>query len=77
MGEPLPAPAKRVRGVDAEDLHFAGEESQFLHGQADGAVVGVAFDLGLELGDGEPGVDHVALELDDVDPLVAKPPRAL
>src|SRR5262247_2569980 len=61
------AAAERVRGVDAEDADLAGEEAELLEREAHGAVVGVALDLGVELRHREPGVDHVALELHDVD----------
>ena len=58
---------ERVGGVDAEDLHVGGEEAQLLERAAYGRVVGVAVDLGEELGRGELAADHVALQLGHVD----------
>src|SRR5262245_65587543 len=62
----LPA-AEGVGGIDAENLHLAGEEAQLLQRQAHGALVGMAFDVGVELGDGEALVQDVALKLHDVE----------
>jgi hypothetical protein len=39
-----------VLGEDAEDADLAGEEVELFEGEADVAVVGVALDLGVELG---------------------------
>jgi peptidoglycan hydrolase-like protein with peptidoglycan-binding domain len=56
-----------VLGKDAEDADLAGEEVELLQRQADVAVVGVALDLGVELGGVEAAADQVALQLGHVD----------
>src|SRR5688572_21519390 len=42
--------AERMRGVDAEDLHLLRVERQFLEREHQAAVLGMAFDIGIELG---------------------------
>src|SRR5690349_20971984 len=56
------APERGCR-VDAEDLDVGGEEGQLLEGVLEPRVVGMAVDLGEELGGGEVAADHVALPL--------------
>ncbi len=64
LREPLP---EFARGVDAEDAQVVGEEGEFLQRELQRAVVGVAFDVGVELGGGEGAVELVALQLGHVD----------
>src|ERR1700733_5021814 len=42
--------AERVGRVDAQNLHLLGEERQLLERQHEVAVLGVALDVGVELG---------------------------
>ena len=42
-----------MRGIDAEDPYFAGEEAQFLEGKPHIGLFGVAFDIGIKLCRGE------------------------
>ena len=58
--------AERVLRVGAEDMQPGGEVVELLEGAGDGGVVGVALDVGVELGGRKLAVDHVALELGHV-----------
>src|SRR5258707_14409336 len=55
--------AERVRGIDAEDRQLLGEERKLLEREYQPAVVGMAFDVGIELRREEIAFDHVALEV--------------
>src|SRR6266545_3862535 len=59
--------AERMRRIDAEDLQLLGEEGELLERQRERALVGVAFDVRIELRREEIAFDHVALELGHVD----------
>src|SRR5581483_11061568 len=56
-----------MRGVDAEDLHLAGEEAKLVERELHGPVLRMALDVGVELRGGEAAAQHVALELRHVD----------
>jgi len=53
--------------VDTQNAQVLGEELQLLQRQLERPLVGVAFDVGVELGLGEAPADHVALQLGHVD----------
>src|SRR2546423_14469109 len=59
--------AKRMRRIDAEDRQLLGEERQLLQREHQPAIVGMAFDVGIELRSEEIALDHVAFELGHVD----------
>src|SRR5438034_2422199 len=59
--------AERVRGIDAEDDQLLGEERKLFECEHQPAVVGMAFDVGIELRGEEVALDHVAFELGHVD----------
>src|SRR5436190_23826322 len=59
--------AEGLRGVDADDAEFSREEFQFLQRKGKAAVVGMAVDIGVELGREEFAVDHVAFQLRHID----------
>src|SRR5687768_14681285 len=52
--------------VDAENAHVIGEKLQFLERQPNGTLLGMAFDVGVELGGGELPLNLVGFELDHV-----------
>src|SRR5271166_3919626 len=58
---------ERMGRVDAEDAHFAREEVQFLERPHERRIVGVAVDVGEELGGGKLTALHVAFELGHID----------
>src|SRR6266478_228958 len=58
---------KWMAGIDADDAEFAREELQLLQRECEAPVIGMAVDVGIELGREEIAVDHVALELRHVD----------
>src|SRR5580693_1157163 len=60
------APVK-MRGVDAQNTHLAGEELEFLQRPCERQLLWVPVDIGEELGRGELPAFHVALELGHVD----------
>src|ERR1700693_4565286 len=64
--------AERMRRIDPEDLELLGEERQLLECERERAVVGMAFDVGVELRGEEIALDHVALELGHVDAVGGK-----
>src|SRR4029078_2246131 len=55
--------AERMCRIDAEDRQLLGEERKLLQREHEPAVVGVAFDVGIELRGEEITLDHVAFEL--------------
>ena len=59
--------APRICRVDAKQRHVGREIGQLLHREAHVFVVGVALDVGVELGRGKAAVHHVAFELGHVD----------
>src|SRR5436190_10764543 len=59
--------AERMRRIDAEDRQLLGEERQLLQREHEAAVVGMAFDVGIELRGEEIALDHIAFELGHVD----------
>src|SRR3954447_16989550 len=64
--------AERMRRIDAEDRQFLGKERQLLQREHQPTVVGMAFDVGIELGGEEIALDHVAFELGHVDAVGGK-----
>src|SRR5215831_10604345 len=56
-----------MRGVDAEDLHLAGEEAELVERELYRPVLRMALDVGVELCRRETAAQHVALELGHVD----------
>ena len=56
-----------MRGIDAEDRHFGGEEGEFLKREFQAAIVGVAVDVRKKLRRRELAFQHVAFELRHVD----------
>src|SRR6188508_1312035 len=69
--------AERVRRIDAENRQLLGEERKFLEREDEPAVVGMAFDVGIELRGEEIALDHVALELGHVDAVGGKAAHGL
>src|SRR3954471_18433106 len=61
------ARALRVGRVDAENADLGGKKSEFLGGQLKRPVVGMGFDIGIELRRSERAADHVAFQLGHVD----------
>src|SRR5262249_9787519 len=64
--------AERVRRINPEDLHLLRVEGELLEGEYEVAVLGVAFDIGVELGREEIALNHVAFELGHVDAVGGK-----
>src|SRR5881397_3755893 len=64
--------AERMCRIDPEDLELLGEERQLLERERERAVVGMAFDVGVELRGEEIAFDHVALELGHVETVGGK-----
>src|SRR5262249_31216135 len=69
--------AERVRGIDAEHLQLLGKERQLFEGERESAVVGVAFDVDVELRGEEIALDHVAFQLGHVDAVGGKAAQCL
>src|SRR4051794_9025409 len=59
--------AERMGRIDAEDRQLLGEKRQLLQREHQPAVVGMTFDVGIELRGEEIALDHVAFELGHVD----------
>src|SRR3984893_1803008 len=69
--------ARRMGGIDAEDLDLAREEGELLERQRQRAVLGMSLDIGVELRRRESAADHVALELGHVDANGGKPAQCI
>jgi hypothetical protein len=48
-------------GINAQDLHLAGEEPELLQRQSHRALIRVPLNIGVELGDREAAVQDIAL----------------
>src|ERR1700722_7404462 len=65
----------RMRGVDAQNTHLAGEELEFLQRPCERQVLWVPVDIGEELGGGELAALHVALKLGHIDAIGGEAPE--
>jgi len=61
--------------IDTEDAHFLGIECQLLEGEDEFAVVGMAFDVGIELSREKNCPRSCSFELGHIDALVASRER--
>ena len=69
--------AEGVAGIDADDAKLTREEFQFLQRERQALVIGMAVDVGIELGRGEFAVHHVAFQLGHVDAVGGKAAEGL
>src|SRR3954447_9156873 len=67
----------RVGRVDTQDAYLGGEEAQFVQGEGDVLLVGVALDLGVEATGVQTRADLVALDLREVHPAGGEPAERL
>ena len=56
-----------MRRIDSEDLEFLGKELQLLQRMHQRAIVGVTFDIRIELRSEKVAADHVTLKLRHID----------
>ena len=56
-----------MRGIHAQNFQHVGEITQLFQSAFDRRIIGVAFDVCIELGGGEGTADHIAFQLGHVD----------